>query len=197
MSVEARVTPRWKNQKLFLALFLSAVGAWFFIDGYWVWPRSNERWLMHDRYKGEKRMDEWPGYARSRGWKEVPPHKYYDRDAIMGQFVFGAIASLLGTLTLAYWLTQKNRRITVDDEAVVTPAGTRVPFAAITGLGLKKWEAKGLATVRYELAGRKGQFVLDDYKFERERTEEILKEIERRLVERSTPADQIDPGPQR
>jgi hypothetical protein len=69
----------------------------------------------------------------------------------------------------------------LDDEAVTTPSGTRVPFDAITGLGLKKWEPKGLATVRYELSGRKGQFVVDDYKFETAPTRQILEEIKKRL----------------
>jgi hypothetical protein len=82
-------------------------------------------------------------------------------------------------------MAQKRVVVRTDAEAVYSPAGTRVPFASITGLGLKKWESKGLARVRYEIEGRKGEFVLDDYKFDRDPTHEILKEIETHLVART------------
>jgi hypothetical protein len=74
--------------------------------------------------------------------------------------------------------------VRTDEEAVFTPSGTRVPFGAITGVGKKKWEDKGLATVRYEIEGRKGEFVLDDYKFDRDATHQILAEIEEKVAVR-------------
>ena len=43
-------------------------------------------------------------------------------------------------------------------------------------------DGKAQVTVRYEVDGRKGQFVLDDYKYDREATHQILAEIEERLV---------------
>ena len=60
MPAEARVTKIWKQQKLFIALFLIAFGLWFFVDGKWVWPRSNERWKAHDQFEKENRLSEWP-----------------------------------------------------------------------------------------------------------------------------------------
>ena len=52
-------------------------------------------------------------------------------------------------------------------------------------MGLKKWDSKGLATVRYEIAGRHGQFIVDDYKFDPIATREILNEVKRKLEERA------------
>ena len=40
-----------------------------------------------------------------------------------------------------------------DAEAVYTPSGTRVPFGAITGIGKKNWDSKGIAKVRYTVDG--------------------------------------------
>jgi hypothetical protein len=185
MPAEAHVTSIWKKQKLFVALFLIGIGLWFFIDGKWTWPRSNVRWKAHDQFLKEKRLAEWPPYAQSHGWKLDPPHKYYEQDDILAQFLFGSAAAAAGAITVVYWLRQKRRVVKTDDEAVYAPDGTRVPFSAITGLGLKKWESKGLARVRYELDGKRGEFVLDDYKFDRDPTHEILKEIEERLLARS------------
>jgi len=182
MPAEAHVTPIWKKQKLFIAIFLLAVGGWFFWDGKVGYPRSNERWVAQEQYEKDGRIGEWPAYAQSRGWSAEKPHKFYDADAVGLQITLSAVCAALGGIALAYWFVQKGRVLRSDEEAVYSPTGTRVPFGAITGLGKKKWDDKGLATVRYEIDGRKGQFVLDDYKFDRDPTHQILTEIEARLT---------------
>jgi hypothetical protein len=188
MPAEARVTKIWKQQKLFISLFLIAFGLWFFVDGKWTWPRSNERWLEHDRFEKEKRSAEWPAYAKSRGWKTDAPHKYYDKDDLLAQFLFASACGLAGATAFLYWLLQKRRVVKSDAEAVYSPTGKRVPFGSITGLGVKKWESKGYATVRYEIDGRKGAFVLDDYKFERDPIHAIFAEIKQSLEARAEPS---------
>ena len=184
MPAEARVTPIWKKQKLFVAIFLLAIGGWFFYDGKIGYPKKNERWRDYEKFKEADRVSEWPDYAKGRGWSATPEHKLLTHEDIVGQFAFGGLAALLGVITLAYWAIQKGRVVKTDADAVHTPAGTRVPFAAITGVGKKKWEAKGLATVRFEIEGRKGEFELDDYKYDRDATVQILAEIEQHLSTR-------------
>ena len=185
MPAEARISSIWKKQKLFVALFLLAVGGWFFLDGLYLWPKSNERWLIYDRYEKAGQLAEWRQYADKQGWVHEQPHKFYKREDLIGQFVFGSLGVLMGLIVLVYWITQKNRVLRSEPDAVHTPAGTRVPFDAITGLGKKRWESKGIAVVRYELDGRKGQFLVDDYKFETEPARQILNEIEGKLRERA------------
>ena len=184
MPAEARVTPIWKKQKLFVAIFLLAIGGWFFYDGLIGYPKSNERWEAHEKFVKEDRVSQWPDFAKSQGWSVTEPHKLLTKEDIVGQFAFGGLAALLGVITLAYWAVQKGRVVKTDADAVHTPAGTRVPFSAITGVGKKKWEAKGLATVRFEIEGRKGEFELDDYKYDRDATVQILAEIEQHLSTR-------------
>ena len=181
MPAEARISSVWKKQKLFVALFMIAIGGWFFFDGFVGYPRSNARWEAHQQHLVEGRMADWPEYAKSRGWVTKPPHKLFKKADIVGQFVFGGIGALLGAIILVYWATQKNQVVRTDDNAVYTPSGTTVPFQAITGLGKKRWDSKGIAVVRYEFDGRKGHFLLDDYKFETEPTHRILEEIETKL----------------
>ena len=185
MPAEARITPIWKKQKLFVAIFLLAIGGWFFYDGKVGYPKSNVIFDKHEEFKVAEKLTEWPDYAKSQGWDEHAPHKRFKTDDIVGQFAFGGLAALLGAITLNYWLGQKGRVVKTDAEAVYTPSGKRVPFSAVTGIGKKKWDARGLATVRYEIDGRKGEFILDDYKFDRDPTHAILAEIEERLTPRS------------
>ena len=195
MPAEAPVSSIWKKQKFFVSLFLLAVGGWFFWDGAIGYPRSNERYTAWKTHLDEGRGSEWPSYADKFGWERDEWPKYvrehhptghlpmlpFPRDKIVAQFVFGGLAALIGAIVLAYWATQIRRVLRTDDEAVYSPAGTRVPFGAITGLGKKKWESKGFATVRYTIDGKQGQFVIDDYKFETEPTRAIVAEIEAKL----------------
>ena len=184
MPQEARVTSIWKKQKLFVAVFLIAMGGWFLFDGAVGYPRSNEHFNAWAKFRDGGNLQDWPAFARERGWNEKAPEHAFTVAQINGQFLYGALGTLSGLIALAFWFTQKGRVLRTDDDAVTTPSGTRVPFAAITGLGLKKWESKGLATVRYEIEGRKGAFVMDDYKFETEPTRKIMDEIKARLAAR-------------
>ncbi len=182
MPAEARITPIWRKQKLFVAVFLFAISGWFLWDGKVGWPRSNERWLAQTEHEKSGREAEWPTYAASRGWSAEKPHKFYGPGDIAFQVYVSAALCAAAIVALVYWLMQKNRLVRTDSETVFAPSGVRIPFTAITGLGKKKWDNKGLATVRYEIDGRKGEFDLDDYKYDRDATHQILAEIEEKLV---------------
>lgn len=186
MTLEAHVTPIWKKQKLFVAIFLIAFGAYFFYDGAIGWPRANERYYKHQEYVQANDLGSWAAYAKEKGWSQTPPEKAHTKQEIGAQYVYGTILALVGLMTLAYWAQQIRRTLKLDDAAITSPAGTRVPFECITGLGLKKWESKGFATVRYEVNGRKGEFIVDDYKFETDTTRQIIDAVKQRLESRSS-----------
>lgn len=199
MPAEARISPLWSKQKLFVSLFFIAVGCWFWWDGLVGYPRKNERYQEWRKFEVAGRQSEWPAYAQEKGWlvdewpkylrehnlTNRPPELAFGRDKIIGQYVFGTVTTLVGALLLLYWFTHRRRVLRSDAEAVYTASGTRVPFEAINGIGKKKWESKGIAKVRYVLEGRQREFVVDDYKFEMEPTRQILTEIEERLLARS------------
>lgn len=182
MPAEARISSIWKKQKLFIAIAMLALGGWFFVDGLRNWPRSNERWLAHDQHKKEDRLNEWPTFAKGRGWIPEPPEKFYAPEDIRGQYTYGTLAMLAGAIIFAYWATQVRRTLRTDEEAVYPTPGRRVPFHAITGVDKKKWDSKGIAKVSYELDGKEGRFTVDDYKFETGPTRRILEEIDSHLA---------------
>jgi hypothetical protein len=204
MTLEARITPIWRKQKLFVALFFIAFGGYFFWDGAIGYPRKNVRYAEWKRFRDEGRSndwvtfaqqkgwkaDEWTKYANEHGWKEPYPDVALGPNKITEQYVFGAIWSVIGLGILGYWAQQIGRVLRIDDTAVTSPAGTRVPFEAITGLGLKKWDSKGLATVKYQVDGKNGSFVVDDYKFDTEPSRQILDEIKRQLETRAAAGQQ-------
>ena len=181
MPVEAHITPIWKKQKGFVALFFTAIGLWFLFDGMVGFPRSNERWLAHEKFKTEGHLSEWPAFAKNAGWNDEPPHKLYKKQDIAGQYILGALALVIGAGAFIYWSGQIKRVVKLDNDVLTISAGKRVPLEAITGINRKKWDAKGLATVYFTLDGRRGKFVLDDYKFDRDPIHEIMKAVEQKL----------------
>ena len=165
-------------------MLLIGMSAWFFFDGLYTYPFSNERWTAHQKFEDDKRLDDWPAFAKSRNWSPTPPHKFYNLAAIRDQFGFGVAMVILGAGLLGYWFKQKSRTVKTDNDAVYTPSGERVPFGSIVSVDRKQWDSKGLATVRFQIDGRGGKFVLDDYKFNAEATRRILLEIDEALKRR-------------
>jgi hypothetical protein len=133
-------------------------------------------------------MDGWRKKAQENNWNPTAPHRRYGDNDFLLQFVCAGLTFAVGGLLFAYWATQKKRVLRVDAEAVYTPSGNRVPFENIVGVGKKRWEAKGLATVRYQDSGRQCEFIVDDYKFEAEQTHLILAVIEEHLLARQSNA---------
>jgi hypothetical protein len=182
MPAEARVTAIWKIQRLLVALFFIGLAGYFYWDGKIGYPRRNERWLAYEKLKTEDRISEWPADAASRGWTDIVPEKFYGRGDILMQYICAGAFGCFGLLVLGYWAAQKDRVLKTAEGVLFEPSGKRIPFGSITGLGKKNWEKKGFATVRYEVDGRRGKFVLDDYKFEAAPTHKILAEIEGYLL---------------
>ena len=187
MLTEASITSICKKQKLFVGIFLVGIGGWFYYDGIFTWPKSNLHFDAHTADLKDGGTD-WPKYAAEKGFPAELPHKRYESMDIAGQFAFGSLAALAGLSVLIYLATQFRRTVKADPEAVYSPAGVRIPYSDITGVGKKKWADKGLATIRYEIDGKKGEFILDDYKFERQPITAILAEIESHFSQ-PTPKD--------
>ena len=179
MTVEACITPIWKKQKLLLALLLIGFGAWFGFDGFIGYPKSDERYRKLEALSADK--SQWKALAKEHDIGSVP-EKFFGPGKVVEQFVAAGITGFLGFATLLFWLSQLKRTLRMDAEGVTTATGVRVPFSAMSGVGKKLWESKGIAKVRYSLEGKQGEFVVDDYKFETKAARQILEEIEKRLL---------------
>ncbi|HEY2343176.1 MAG TPA: hypothetical protein VGH90_09120 [Chthoniobacteraceae bacterium] len=184
MSIEAHVVPFWKAQRLIPAIICLGYAVYFFFDGAVGYPRSNNHWLKHQEYVEAHDLQGWLAYAKEHGWNPNPPEKFHNPADLRGQFVFGGGLVVVGLAFFFYWFTQKDRMMSADDEAVVTPTGARVPYDAVISIDRRKWETKGLARVRYDLEGKKGDFMIDDAKFDPDASHEIFERIEERFLAR-------------
>ena len=164
MPAESRVLRTWIQQKGLIPVFLIGFSLWFLWDGLIGYPRSNERWDMHETLKGKS--GEWEKYCASKGWTTEVPHERLGKSKVNAQYVCAGVAGAIGIFSLIYWLRAKKAFIRSEADAMITPSGRRVAYASITVIDLRQWNSKGLATVLYSQDGSKGRFVLDDAKYE-------------------------------
>ncbi len=133
----------------------------------------------------------WASLTKEKDWPMAPPKKLRSEGDIMGQFVMAGLTALAGVWMLLTVWRSSGRWIELDEEGTIhTSWGQSFPVASITHIDKRIWRDKGIARVKYEHEGRRGRFVVDDYKYDRPMTDEIL-----RRMENAIDADKIAGGP--
>lgn len=146
------------------------------------WPQNLDEAGQLVQTFQETRDDMWSDYAKKNGWPgevEKVPHLRSDFD-VATQFIMFAITFVIGSVYTLTVLRSMNRWIEVDAHGLNTSWGQHVPFDAIVRLNKRRWE-KGIAVVWYQDVGGERKLVLDDWKFERELTDQIINEVEGHL----------------
>lgn len=120
----------------------------------------------------------WEAKAAENDWAAEPPEKLRTDGDIVGQYIMAGIAVIAGVWMLTTVWLASGRWIELADDVVNTSWGQSFPVASVTQIDKRQWRDKGIARVRYKHDGRAGKFVVDDYKYHRKTTDEILRRIE-------------------
>jgi hypothetical protein len=183
MAVRTDTDPRYYRR--FIIIGVAALGFALFClyDGYIRYPAQRERaYQQFKQVVGENRLDEWEHYAEQTGVKG-------DGD-IMMQYVMAVVTGAIGFwLLLGVWRA-RGRWIESSDSGLSSSWGQSLAFDQIVALDKRKWRNKGIAKVTYNDGRRNRRFVLDDYKFDRATTGQILREVEAKID-----PDRITGGP--
>ena len=163
---------------------------WSLYDGLVTYPEQRERALKYAEYREQDKKEEWKALAAERGWHPGNPGEPKSEADIMGQFVMAGVTGTLGLGFLIVVLRARGRWIEATDSGIRSSWGQELSFDQIVSINKRKWENKGIAKIRYKENGRTRRFTVDDFKFVREPTDEILRIVESRLDE-----DQIVGGP--
>lgn len=164
-----------------IVLFCFGMSLWFLYDGAVKYPAQRERALMYQTLDEQNRLGEWKEITSERGWPleypgdPMPPYK------ITAQFIMAAMAFPPGFLYLIFFLRCRGRWIEASETGLRTSWGQQLEFGDILALDKKKWKAKGIAKLKYQQGNRKRRLVLDDYKYDREPTGAILRQVESHL----------------
>lgn len=202
MPVRASIDPKYVRQFLMTAGVFFAFALWFAYDGYIAYPRERDRALAYQKLKTEDRLDEWEKTAAEHGWSTKEPEKFerlfelddpsvlqvaqeelkeaHNTDIAIQRWL-GGIAALPGLWFVIGFFRVRNRWIEMDETGLRSSQGHQLEFGQIATLDKKKWRSKGIAKVNYRQNGRKRRLVLDDWKYDREATEAILRGVESHL----------------
>ncbi|MCA9238964.1 MAG: hypothetical protein KDA37_02140, partial [Planctomycetales bacterium] len=174
---------------------LGAMGAclWFLYDGAVGYPKKAEIWKAFEELDEETRGEEWPKIAEEHGWPELAPNEHdYNKspEDIFFQFLMAVPAGLASLWFFLLVVLARGSWIEANDAGVTSSWGKGFKWDHVTRLDKKKWRSKGIARVYSEGEGGKKTFVIDDFKFKREPTGQILRALEDRI-----PREMIVNGP--
>lgn len=194
MTIRAERDPRFYFRFLLIGLAALGFALYCLYDGFIGYPLAQERAVAFEKLLEEDRGDEWDAYAIERGWSTVPPaaskpHEEYEVDVKMQFWMAGGTALLAFFPLLAVWRS-RGRWIELSDQGLTSSWGQTVAFDQAELLEKRQWRSKGIAKLRYDDGVRKRTFVIDDFKFKRAPTDEILAELEKRIG-----LDKITGGP--
>jgi hypothetical protein len=161
--VVAKPDRSFRMKRYVIVLMLVGMGLWFCYDGFYNWPN-------------EKREAE--ALEKS---QLIPSHKPHSDNDIFANQLLGVALPPLGLLALAWFLYGSRGEYRLSGQTLHVPGHPPIAVDAITQIDKSKWERKGVATLRYQPAGggsSERQFRLDDYVYERDPTDLILKRLE-------------------
>jgi hypothetical protein len=162
--IVARAGQYYRNTRYIMTCVLLLYGAWACYDGFYNWPEPH--WShMHPDEKPKTQMD------------------------IMFNVVLGTLLPPAGIALLIYSLRNSRGEYRLEDEVVYVPGHPPVPLHKIVKIDRELWEKKGIAYVEYKLEdsdtrpASEREFVLDDFVYERQPTDQIFKAIEDTLLQ--------------
>ena len=189
MPIRADVNMRFYMRFAFISAACTVMCVWSLYDGLVKYPNQRERALKFVEYKEQNKKQEWKELAAQRGWHPGNPGEPKSEADIMGQYVMAAVTGTLALIFVIVIAAARGRWIEVDGSGLRSSWGQQLSFDQIININKRKWANKGIAKIRYRENGRTRRFTIDDFKFVREPTDEIL-----RTVESHVDADQIVGG---
>jgi hypothetical protein len=92
----------------------------------------------------------WEEYAAERKWDSEPMDHPMGAGKIREQFYAAGVTGLLALFALYVLLRTIGRSISVDEEALYTQNGKRIPYSDMLRIDKRNWDTKGLALIYYK-----------------------------------------------
>ncbi len=134
---------------------------------YWKANPERQTWLAR---RGWKDMDQSKLLLRERTPGGVPIKTVlvdyiYSNWDLRTQLLMAAGCLPVGLIILVRLLRALPKTLAADDTTLYATNGRQIPFAAIRDIDKRKWDRKAIAVVHYELDGKRGKAVIDDWIF--------------------------------
>jgi hypothetical protein len=181
MTIRAISDRRFFLRFLFIGLVVTGFGLYCVYDGAYGYPQQRIRALKYEEFEKEGRLGEWNAYARSQGWSTDPPGEPKTPVDFQLQFIMAGVCAALALWFFSIVLRNRGRWIEASPAGVTSSWGQRFDWDDVISVDKKQWKKKGIAKVYYQEGDRRRRFLIDDFKFLREPTGQILRMLESRV----------------
>jgi len=181
MTIRAESDPRFFMRFLIIGLVVTGFSAYCVYDGAIGYPQQRVRALKYLEMEEAKELKEWPAYAKSQGWSTDPPGEPKTEVDFQLQFILAGVTAALAIWFFTIVFRNRGRWIEGSKSGISSSWGQKLNYDDVLELDKKLWKKKGIAKVYYQEGDRRRRFVIDDFKFKREPTGEILRALESRI----------------
>ena len=195
MEVVAHISTKWRQRMLFMFFLIFGIAAWFFYDGYILWPDEARRHAEYleikdtlieagdavDKKSTSVRLA-WERHAREMDYRRNIPKERTGGD-IKEQRVIAWAMMIVALLHGAWIAWNHTRQVSAEGDIVIGASGERVDIDSITAIDRKKWKNKSIAYGIYEEGGKPRRICLDEHKFKG--CEAIIIEADKRIKARA------------
>jgi hypothetical protein len=180
----------------FLWVFLGCTifAAWCLYDGLVAYPKDLTIAEAYEELPEEGRREAWITLATEKGWPTITPAKTAKdiRHDIGGQFMMIALCTLFGIPALLKYMSGQGTWVEGDETLIRNSKGQEVLIDSITKIDKRKWDAKGIAKIHYQVGGKKKTFVMDDFKYKQEPMGKLLRLAEANLSQEQVTGDFLE-----
>lgn len=176
---------------LVIGLGTLGYGAYSAWDALVVGPHQLEMAVVwepiHDSTVDEDiKTEQWKEIATKRGWDTKRPKKKYNvksrTEFIWFNYGLMALCGLIALPCLFWCLKTRGTWIESTENGLRNSSGQQLTLNQITKVDKAKWDKKGITIVHYTNdQGGTSRFVIDDLKFERKTTDEIMQWLEENI----------------
>jgi hypothetical protein len=199
MAIRAESDPKFSRRFLYMGIAAIGFSLWSLYDGLIGYPHKQERALKFEELYSANKADQWEGYAVERGWSPAIPEQSKSeeeyRTSIFTQYSMFIVAGLVGLWLISIPLRSRGKWIESTGDGVTSSWGQSFKYADVENLEKRQWRSKGIAKVTYVENGSRRRFVIDDYKFDRYKTDAILYELEQNIDPERITGGAPDPPP--
>jgi hypothetical protein len=181
MTIRSNNDPRYSRKFLLMGIFVFGFALFCLYDGFIRYP--GQRQHAYDEYIAAGGKEEnWETWADE--------HKVRSQADIYMQFFMAAVAGLIAGVLFSVPLRLRGTWVEMTDTGITSSWRQSLGFEQIEILDKRKWRDKGIARITYLDDGRRRQFVLDDFKYDRPTMDAILYDLETHIG-----GDKITGGP--
>lgn len=180
MAAKAKISSGYRWRLGIIGLVGLGFGFYCLYDGFIKYPELQRMELGYQdvlRDHPDDWQDYWPREAAKNGWPDDVPGKPRSNMSIYTQYIMAAIVFPFGILFGQGFVRSGGRWVASDDTGLSANGDKRIVWADIRSVDTSRWKTKGIAVVHYENSGTDQHITLDDWKFERNATNEIFSDL--------------------